>query len=59
MLETYLNKTVWKLSLNVTKMASGKVDVTLLSFFDKGEMENVSDAYIKCLVKEIKGNLNL
>ena len=46
------------LTYNVSKTASGKVVVTLLSIFDKGEMENVSDAYIKSLVKETKGNKN-
>ena len=44
------------LTYNVTKTSSGKVVDTLLSIFDKGEMENVSDAYIKSLVKEIMGN---
>lgn len=47
------------LTYNVTKTASDKVVVTLLSVFDKGEMENVSDAYIKSLVKETKNNPNL
>lgn len=47
------------LTYNVTKTAPDKVVATLLSIFDKGEMENVSDAYVKSLVKEIKENLNL
>lgn len=47
------------LTYNVTKTAPEKVVVTLLSIFDKGEMENVSDAYIKSLVKETKNNPNL
>ena len=47
------------LTYNVTKTAPDKVVVTLLSIFDKGEMENVSDAYIKSLVKDIKKNPNL
>lgn len=46
------------LTFNVTKTAPDKVVVTLLSIFDKGEMENVSDAYIKSLVKETKNNPN-
>ena len=46
------------LTYNVTKTAPEKVVVTLLSIFDKGEMENVSDAYIKSLVKETKKNPN-
>ena len=40
----------------MAKTDSGKVVVTLLSIFDKGEMENVSDTYIKSLVKEAKNN---
>lgn len=47
------------LTYNVTKTAPDKVVVTLLSIFDKGEMENVSDAYIKSLVKETKNKHNL
>lgn len=47
------------LTYNVTKTTPDKVVVTLLSIFDKGEMENVSDAYIKSLVKETKNNPNL
>lgn len=46
------------LTYNVTKTAPDKVVVTLLSVFDKGEMENVSDAYVKSLVKETKNNPN-
>lgn len=42
------------LTYNVTKTNPEKIVVTLLSIFDKGEMENVSDAYIKSLVREIK-----
>ena len=46
------------LTYNVTKTAPDKVVVTLLSIFDKGEMENVSDAYVKSLIKETKNNPN-
>ena len=46
------------LTYNVTKTAPDKVVVTLLSVFDKGEMENVSDAYIKSLVNKTKNNPN-
>ena len=47
------------LTYNVKKTAPNMIIVTLLSIFDKGEMENVSDAYIKSLVKEVKKNPNL
>ena len=47
------------LTYNVKKTAPNVIIVTLLSIFDKGEMENVSDAYIKSLVKEVKKNPNL
>lgn len=44
------------LTYNVKKTAADIIVVTLLSIFDKGEIENVSDAYIKSLVKEIRKN---
>lgn len=47
------------LTFNVTKTASDRVVVTFLSVFDKGEMENVSDTYIKSLVKETMKRHNL
>lgn len=47
------------LTYNVTKTAFDKIVITFLSIFDKGEMENISDAYIKSLVREIKENPNL
>lgn len=47
------------LTYNVKKAFPNIVVVTLLSIFDKGEMENVSDAYIKSLVKEVRKNSNL
>lgn len=38
----------------VRKVEPHKVSITFLSIFDKNEMENVSDSYIKSLVKEAK-----
>lgn len=38
----------------VRKIEPHKVSITFLSIFDKNEMENVSDSYIKSLVKEAK-----
>lgn len=43
-----------KTALNCQMLA-----VSLLSIFDKSEMENVSDAYIKSLVKEVRKNPSL
>lgn len=40
------------LTYNVKKVEPEKVVVTLLSVFDKNEMDNVSDAYIKSLLRE-------
>ncbi len=47
------------LTYNVRKTAFDVIVVTLLSIFDKGEMENVSDSYIKSLVKEVRKDSNL
>lgn len=47
------------LTYNIKKTAPDKIVITLLSIFDKGEMENVSDAYIKSLVKETRKDSNL
>lgn len=41
------------LTYKVTKDETGPLIITLLSIFDKSEMENVSDAYIKSLIKEV------
>lgn len=46
------------LTYNVKKIAPIMIKVIFLSIFDKGEMDNVSDAYIKSLVKEAKINPN-
>lgn len=42
------------LTYNVNKIEPNRVSITLLSIFDKGETENVTDAYIKSIVKEVK-----
>lgn len=42
------------LAYNVKRASSERVVVTLMSVFDKGEMENVSDAYLKEIIKEAK-----
>jgi len=40
------------LTLNV--LVSGDADVTLLTIYDKNEIDNVSDEYIRWLVKETR-----
>lgn len=42
------------LTYNVKKISPDKLVVIFLSVFDKSEMENVSDAYIKSIVSEAK-----
>ena len=44
------------LTYHVKKVNPQKIEITLLSVFDKSEIENVSDGYIKSLVKEAKQN---
>ncbi len=46
------------LTYNVRKVSPDMILVTLMSIFDKGETENVPDAYIKSLVDLIKKNPN-
>lgn len=40
--------------LTLTVLVSEDVDITLLTIYDKSEIENVSDKYIKWLVEETK-----
>ena len=42
------------LTYNIKKVKPEILVITLLSIFDKGEMENVSDSYIKGFVKEME-----
>lgn len=42
--------------LTMTVLISGDADVTLLTIYDKNEMENVSDQYITWLVSQYKLN---
>jgi hypothetical protein len=38
--------------LTLTVLVSDDADVTLLTIYDKSEIENVSDEYIKWLISE-------
>lgn len=42
------------LTYNINKLDDDGIVITLLSIFDKGEMENVSDSYIKSIVKDAR-----
>ena len=42
------------LTYNINKLDDDGIVITLLSIFDKGEMENVSDLYIKSIVKDAR-----
>ena len=42
------------LTYNINKLDDDGIIITLLSIFDKGEMENVSDSYIKSIVKDAR-----
>lgn len=42
------------LTYNAKKISPEMIVITLMSIFDKGEIENVSDSYIRSLVAETK-----
>lgn len=42
------------LTYNVKRVSPERIVVTLMTIFDKGEMENVSDTYIESLVEAIR-----
>lgn len=44
------------LTYNVNESSSNRIIITLLTVFDKSELENVSDGYIRSIVKQAKGN---
>ena len=47
------------LTYTVQNVNPEKIVITLLSIFDKSDIENVSDGYIKSLVKEVKINMRI
>lgn len=44
------------LTYNLKKTEDERLFVTLMSVFDKGEMENVSDDYIKSVLHQAKSD---
>lgn len=43
------------ITYNVQKKSEDEVLITLMSIYDKSEIENVSDAYLRSLVRQIEG----
>ena len=43
------------ITYNVQKQAMDDILITLMSIYDKSEIDNVSDAYLRQLVKLIEG----
>lgn len=41
------------ITYNVQSLSDDEVVITLMSIYDKNEMSNVSDAYLRSLVKQI------
>ena len=44
------------ITYNVQQMGSEEVLITLMTIYDKSDIENVSDAYLKSLVQQIENN---
>ena len=42
------------ITYNVQQSSEDEVQITLMSIYDKSEIDNVSDAYLRSLVKDIK-----
>lgn len=43
------------ITYNVQQSSEDEVQITLMSIYDKGEISNVSDVYLRSLVKGIEG----
>lgn len=43
------------ITYNLVQKESDKVQITLMSIYDKNEIENVSDNYLRSLIQEIEG----
>jgi hypothetical protein len=42
------------LTYNIQQQSDEEVSVTLMTIYDKGDISNVSDAYIRSLVQQIE-----
>ena len=42
------------ITYNLQKLSEDEVSITLMSIYDKSEIENVSDAYLRSLVQQIE-----
>lgn len=44
------------ITYNVLRKSEDLVTITLMSIYDKGEIENISDSYLRQLIEKIKQN---
>ena len=44
------------ITYNLQQVSEEEVLITLMSIYDKSDMENVSDAYLRSLVKQIEAS---
>lgn len=42
------------ITYNLQQLSSDEIIITLMTIYDKGEISNVSDAYLRSLVSEIE-----
>jgi mRNA-degrading endonuclease RelE of RelBE toxin-antitoxin system len=46
------------ITYNVQQKADDEVLITLMTIYDKSDIDNVSDSYLRSLVQEIEGKIN-
>ena len=44
------------ITYNVQQQSDDEVNITLMTIYDKSDIENVSDAYLRSLVQQIEGD---
>ena len=47
------------ITYNVQQKADDEVLITLMTIYDKSDIDNVSDSYLRSLVQEIEGKINI
>jgi CTP-dependent riboflavin kinase len=43
------------ITYNLQQLSEDEVVITLMTIYDKSDIENISDAYLRSLVQEIEG----
>ena len=43
------------ITYNLQQLSDDEVIITLMTIYDKSDIENVSDAYLRSLVQEVEG----